>query len=114
MYYLTKSFLFFKILNWKGKIVEKEHILMQEDMTKLRPAKPKHSKKDNENDFKVSPYCYSKGPPCIKEGGLHQNKLQYSQLRLRKEENAQFFFPSIFPPNYRIQLACIGEEGKFH
>ena len=56
MYYLTKSFLFFKILNWKGKIVEKEHILMQEDMTKLRPAKPKHSKKDNENDFKVSPY----------------------------------------------------------
>ena len=51
---------------------------------------------------------------CIKEeGGLHQNKLQYSQLRLRKKKMHSFFlFPSIFPPNYRIQLACIGEDGK--
>ena len=51
---------------------------------------------------------------CIKEeGGLHQNKLQYSQLRLRKKKMHSFFpFPSIFPPNYRIQLACIGEDER--
>ena len=64
--------------------------------------------------LKSVPIAIQRALPASKRGGLHQNKLQYSQLRLRKEENAQFFFPPIFPPNYRIQLACIGEEGKFH